>query len=185
VIFRGAAQAGRGPLGVAPLGAVPPPVLERVAAVARGALRFEPLPPLPPLDPAPFLDVARRQYRADLVLARLKESAPPGGRILAVAAVDLFLPVLTYVFGCAELRGAAAVVSTHRLDPRFHGEPEDAGLLLERLEKETLHELGHLLGLVHCADRSCLMASAHDVGEIDVEEPSFCADCRAKLRARA
>jgi archaemetzincin len=168
-------------LRIVPVGAVTPPVLERAAAVAREVLGFSPLAPSPALDPAPLLDATRRQYRADLLLAALRAAVRPPEKVLGLTALDLCLPVLTYVFGFAELGGAAAVVSVHRLDPRFSGRADDPGLMLERLEKEVLHELGHLFGLTHCGDRRCVMASAHDVGEIDIEEPTFCRDCRAQI----
>lgn len=170
-----------GPLRVVAVGAVPPPVLERAAAIAHEVTGFAVRPSADPLDPAPFLDPARRQYRADLLLASLRGMAAGDERVLGVTALDLCLPVLTYVFGFAELSGIAATVSVHRLDPRFDGRGEDPGLMLERLEKETLHELGHLLGLTHCSDRRCVMASAHDTGEIDLEDPSYCRACRERL----
>ncbi len=172
-----------GPLRIVPIGAVTPPVLERAAAVAREVIGFSPGRAASPVDPAPFLDAGRRQYRADLILATLRGLAAPGEKVLGLADVDLCLPVLTYVFGFAELGGVAALVSGRRLDPRFSGAPEDPGLMLERLEKEVLHELGHLRGLTHCPDRRCAMASAHDVGEIDLEEPRFCSACRGRLSA--
>lgn len=168
-------------LRIVPVGGVTPPVLERAAAVAREVLGFAPSPPAEPLDPAPFLDAGRRQYRADLLLAALRRDVAPPEKVLGLTALDLFLPVLTYVFGFAELGGVAAVVSVHRLSPLFAGGPDDPGLTLERLEKEALHELGHLHNLTHCSDRRCLMASAHDVGEIDLEEADFCLSCRARL----
>ncbi len=170
-----------GPLRVLAVGAVEPGVLERAAAVLHQVAGFEVVLDGTALDAGAFLDATRRQYRADLVLGALRRLAAPGERILGVTAVDLCLPVLTYVFGYAELSGVAGVVSAHRLDPRFHGDADDPGLALERLEKEALHEAGHLLGLTHCADRLCVMASAHDVGEIDLEEPGYCGACAARL----
>ena len=170
-----------GPLRIRAIGAVTPPVLERAAAISRELLGFAPAIEDGHIDPAPFLDASRRQYRADLALSALRGSGRPGERVLGVTALDLCLPVLTYVFGFAELGGIAAVVSVHRLDPRFYGSPEDPGVMLERLEKEVVHELGHVCGLTHCADRRCVMASAHDVGEIDIEDPGLCAECRSKL----
>lgn len=164
-----------------PVGALVPPALERAAAVAREVLGFQPRTADVHLDPISEIDLARRQYRADRLLSKLRERAADGERVLGLTSVDLFLPVLTYVFGVAELRGVAALVSLHRLDPRFYGESEDMGLTLERLEKEVLHELGHLLGLTHCRDRACAMASAHDPGEIDIEEPDLCPRCRAEM----
>ena len=46
-------------------------------------------------------------------------------KILGVVDVDLFIPILTFVFGEAQLKGIGAVVSTHRLHNRFYGLPED------------------------------------------------------------
>ena len=168
-------------LRIVAVGAVAPPLVERAAAMAREVLWFAPTLVATPADPTPFLDATRGQYRADLMLVALRQAAAPGERVLGITALDLCLPVLTFVYGFAELRGVAAVVSAHRLDPRFVGARRDHGLMLERLEKEVLHELGHLSGLTHCADRHCVMASAHDVGEIDLEEPSYCPDCRSRL----
>jgi archaemetzincin len=170
-----------GPLRVIAVGSVEPGVLDRTAAVLREVAGFGVLIAEEVVDAAAFLDPARRQYRADLVLGALRPLAAPGERILGVTVVDLCLPVLTYVFGYAELSGIAGVVSAHRLDPRYDGDDDDPGLALERLEKEALHEAGHLLGLTHCPDRLCVMASAHDVGEIDIEEPGYCAACSARL----
>jgi archaemetzincin len=159
-----------------------PDVLERAAAVAHDVLGFSPYVSAQTIPPDPFLDARRGQYRADRLLADIKGLARREHEVvLGLTAVDLCLPVLTFVFGCAELAGRAALLSIHRLDPRFDGLPDDPGLTLERAEKEVLHELGHVLGLTHCRTRTCVMASAHDTGEIDIEEPSYCLDCRAML----
>ncbi|MCU0230065.1 MAG: archaemetzincin [Acidobacteria bacterium] len=170
------------PLRVVAIGTVPPDVMERSAAVAREVLGFASYVSAQSVLPDPFIDPRRQQYRADRLLADIKGLVRQEHEVvLGLTSVDLFLPVLTFVFGCAELGGRAALMSVHRLDPRFSGFPNDPGVTLERAEKEVLHELGHVLGLTHCPDRACVMASAHDVGEIDVEEPSFCRGCRALI----
>jgi archaemetzincin len=45
----------------------------------------------------------------------------------------------------------------------------------------VLHELGHTRGLVHCADRSCVMALATNVAQLDAKEPRYCESCRALM----
>jgi archaemetzincin len=45
--------------------------------------------------------------------------------------------------------------------------------------KEALHEAGHLFGLVHCSDTSCVMALSTGVGQIDLKQPLLCAGCAA------
>lgn len=176
----------RGPcsqlLSVVAVGAVGPDVLERAVSVSREVLGFGSHHGAACIDPSPFFDTRRRQYRADQILGALKTLArDPHEVVLGLTDCDLFLPVLTFVFGCAELAGQSALVSSHRLDPRFDGESPDPGLILERAEKEILHELGHVLGLTHCADRRCVMAGAHDVGMVDLEDPSFCRSCRQTM----
>lgn len=170
------------PLAVVAVGSVAPNVAERAASVCREVLGFSSRHASACLDPVPFFDPRRRQYRADQILAGLKTLAvQPHEVVLGLTDCDLFLPILTFVFGCAELAGNAAVVSVHRLDPRFYGEEPDPGLILERTEKEVLHELGHVLGLTHCRDRRCVMAGAHEVGMVDLEDPVFCANCRRTM----
>ena len=143
------------------------------------------------LDLAPFYDEGRGQYNSTTILRHIKLHPPAPRRpahpaladstLLAVLPHDLFIPILTYVFGEAELGGTAAVVSYHRLENQRYGLPADRVLLAERLCKEALHELGHTLGLLHCPDQACVMRSSTSVDEIDLKGGKFCAECTADL----
>ncbi len=127
----------------------------------------------------------RGQYHATLLLAALLRHLPePSSRILGLTPVDLFIPVLTFVFGQAQLNGPGAVVSTHRLRNRYYGLPEDEGLLLERTIKEAVHELGHSLGLVHCTHYECVMHASTHVEDVDLKAPVFCSDCQNNVGPR-
>jgi archaemetzincin len=134
----------------------------------------------PWFDPERSFDPSRSQYNSTHLLTSLLDHPPAGGeaKILGVTGVDLFVPVLTYVFGEAELGGRAAVVSLHRLCPEAYGLPPDPALLGERLLKEAVHELGHTLGLTHCQDSTCVMHPATYAEEIDLKSASFCLGCR-------
>lgn len=139
----------------------------------------------PAFDPEEAFDVQRGQYSSRKLLASLLESTPDRAeRILGVTGVDLFIPVLTFVFGEAQLDGRAAVVSTCRLENTFYGLPERRGLLLERLSKEAIHELGHTYELIHCPDFDCVMSSSTQIDGIDLKSERFCADCTQTLRAK-
>lgn len=127
----------------------------------------------------------RQQYHSTEVLVRLASlRRPDAWRLVGITALDLYIPILTFVFGEAELNGACAVVSLHRLRQEFYGLPPDASLLRERIVKEVVHELGHTFRLSHCDDYGCVMASSHSVEWIDLKSSSFCRQCAAELAKR-
>ena len=69
------------------------------------------------LDPEPFFDAARGQYNSTGILLHIKSRYPalaeePGVRAIAIVPFDLYIPILTYVFGEAEVGGNVAVVSS-------------------------------------------------------------------------
>ena len=125
----------------------------------------------------------RGQYCSTEILAQMAASVDSSTwRALAVAGFDLYIPILTFVFGEAQLAGPCALVSIHRLRQEAYGFPPDHKLLQERLRKEAVHELGHTLGLTHCAEGNCVMASSHAVEWIDLKSADFCPSCRARAR---
>lgn len=133
-------------------------------------------------DLSPSFNASRGQYHSTAILARLAARvAPDTWRLLGVTAVDLYIPILTFVFGEAQLDGAAALVSLHRLHQQFYGLPPDERLLHERLLKEAMHELGHTFGLTHCDDTRCAMAPSHAVEWIDLKTARFCAKCASAV----
>lgn len=134
------------------------------------------------LDAAGALDAAREQYYSTEILRLLQPFAGGDTRVLGVTALDLFVPVLTFVFGEAQLEGNCAVVSFHRLREEFYGLPAREEVLDERLIKEAVHELGHTFGLRHCLSWECVMASSHAVELLDVKGASFCGGCRKAIR---
>ena len=148
--------------------------------------------------PRHAFDARRKQHASGVVLRWLLETGPRGGKVLGVTDRDLFIPILTYVFGEAQLGGAAAVVSTARLledvewlspdaergggaaTPKSKGAPR---LLVERLAKEAVHEVGHAFGLLHCATPGCVMGRSPAVREVDEKSSELCAECRRHLAA--
>ena len=127
-------------------------------------------------------DQMRNQYHSTTILQAMQPLAEARARLLAVTSLDLYVPVLTFVFGEAQLSGSCAVVSLHRLREEFYGLPRRAELMRERLLKEAVHELGHTFGLRHCDDWRCVMTSSHGVERLDVKNAGFCAPCRRALQ---
>ncbi len=138
------------------------------------------LPWQAPERPRHAFDPRRRQHASGAILRWLVETGPKDGKVLGVTDRDLFIPILTYVFGEAQLGGKAAVVSTARLaeDVELFGRR----LLVERLAKEAVHEVGHAFGLVHCGTPACVMSRSPAVREVDEKSPDLCEECRARLR---
>ena len=161
-----------------PIGEVARPHLE---ALAEGLARhFHVACSIHPdsLDPAFAFNSLRGQYHSTEILKRLAPHAPnESWRVLGVTEADLYIPILTFVFGEAQVGSGGALVSLHRLHQEFYGLPADPQMLSERLLKEALHELGHTLGLRHCSDYRCVMSSSHAVERIDLKLAEFCEAC--------
>ncbi len=134
------------------------------------------------LEVSQFYNPARRQYNADLLLEFLSSCAPPGYlKYMSLFRGDLFIPILTYIFGQAQLNGIYGIASLFRLRNELYGLKEDYELMLERFNKVIIHELGHTFGLIHCYHPACIMRASTYVEDIDQKDQSFCASCRMKL----
>lgn len=132
--------------------------------------------------PGDAFDARRGQHSSTRILRWLLGVRPPDAtKVVAVTDADLFIPVLTFVFGEAQLGGAAAVVSTARLGPSSTS-GRDNQVLSARLAKECVHELGHTFGLIHCANRGCVMARAVSALDVDAKSNALCPDCRSRYR---
>jgi archaemetzincin len=133
------------------------------------------------LDPRFAFHSERQQYHSSEILQGMQAYAAIGAwRVLGITSVDLYIPILTFVFGEAQMGGPCAVVSAHRLAQEFYGLPPDPALLRDRLIKEAVHEVGHTLDLTHCDDYACVMAASHAVEWIDLKEAALCANCQSR-----
>ena len=136
------------------------------------------------LEPEFAFNPQRRQYHSTEILKKIaKRPTSEAWKVLGVTEMDLYIPVLTFVFGEAQLTDGGAVVSAHRLRQEFYGMPGDTELLHERLLKESLHELGHTYGLRHCPDYTCVMSSSNGVERIDLIGADFCPNCARLIQA--
>jgi len=161
---------------------VPPPWARTLVEELGGLLPQEARILDAPVDLRPAYSPERNQYHATLLLASLLRTLPdPGARILGVTGVDLYIPVLTFVFGQAQLAGPGAILSTYRLHNEFYGLPPDPDMLLDRVIKEAMHELGHCFGMVHCPDFRCVMNASTYVEEVDLKGDWYCRECEARM----
>jgi len=158
-------------------------LLQRLAEALEATLRIPCRVESGEVDVADLYDPDRRQLRADQLLKKLADGTDEGEtRRLGVTAQDLFLPVLTHVFGAGQLTGNCAVVSLYRLREEAYGLPQSQPLLEERLLKEALHELGHTAGLRHCSVWQCVMSCSNGVELVDLKAARYCPHCHSTLQ---
>ena len=127
-------------------------------------------------------DLTRDQYHSTAILEKLASTSPSSAiKIVAITHVDLFIPILTHVYGEAQLAGKACIVSTFRLQE---------GLSIANIEKEfenrvvkeVLHELGHTFNLRHCDDKSCTMHYCRSIKDVDRKTDQLCRYCKILLK---
>ncbi len=136
------------------------------------------------LDPSFAFDTYRNQFNSTQILAALLDRfSGTAGKVIGLTVVDLFVPVLTYVFGEAQLDGRVAVLSSYRLREELYGLEPNPRLEQIRLLKEATHELGHTFGLIHCHQPECVMHSSTTAEEIDIKGKNFCEECEQTVRA--
>ena len=166
---------------ISPIGELASDLLETVAEMVQ-RLFLLPTEVIPLIRDIEFaFDKSRNQYHSTPILAKLAERAPDCAlKVLGLTRFDLFIPILTFVYGEAQLGGAASVVSIARLKenlspvhPRRH--------FLDRAAKEGAHELAHTFDLRHCKEEGCIMHYCRSVRDVDQKNETLCRYCRTLL----
>jgi archaemetzincin len=114
-------------------------------------------------------------------LEKLASIAPHHAiKVLAITQEDLFIPIMSYVYGEAQLGGKACIISINRLkeNPSFVNNHD---FYRDRLVKESIHELGHTFSLRHCRDQACIMHYSRTVRDVDKKAGTFCRYCGVLL----
>ncbi len=90
---------------------------------------------------------------------------------------------IIFLFGETHLKYRCSVVSTLNLKEQFYNRSDNDNLFSNRVIKEVLHEIGHLiLGPVHCTNYNCLMRFSKEIKEIDEKGFDLCPECAVKLK---
>jgi archaemetzincin len=165
-------------LEIIPMGRLNSMALSVIAANAQAILGLNTR--IFPDQPEPeFAFMARRgQYEAGKIVRALTANSDHVPLRLAVVGVDIYTPILTYIFGESQLGGKAAVISLFRLQNKNLEEAYN------RAAKIALHEIGHLLGIVHCEAADCLMGFSKDLAKLDERPLRFCQACEYEAGRR-
>ncbi|MDR3556749.1 MAG: hypothetical protein P4L55_18510 [Syntrophobacteraceae bacterium] len=165
-------------IGLIDMGHTPDMVMRIVAANLQTMFEVQADILVPMAIPEDALQLHRGQYDAGLVLKHLSGlSFPHHPRILAITDVDLCSPVLTYVFGEAQMGAKSAIVSDFRLKHNADGAPAPSAVYYERIVKVALHEIAHTLSLYHCDTPGCLMQMSPRIDDLDKLSIHFCDRC--------
>jgi archaemetzincin len=142
--------------------------------VVRGALAV----------PKTALNNVRRQLFFGSIASRLANAYDTRENlVVGITEFDLYKTSHQFVFGSSSEAQRCAVVSLHRLRSEFYGDAPDENALFQRLLKETVHEIGHALGLRHCYNARCAMYYSNSVFDTDNKYSHFCETCERRSRA--
>lgn len=165
---------------ITPIGKIPPWISTTIARSMKKIFGMN-TRVVPLLEDIHFaFDKKRRQYYSTLILDQLSCKTPKDCvKLLAVTREDLFIPILTHVYGEAQLGGSASIISISRLLTYPYSGSLKQGH--DRIIKEAAHELGHTFDLRHCEDPSCIMHYCRKIEDVDQKSDTFCRYCRVLL----
>lgn len=170
-------------IGLVPLDPVDPEILDHISSAISTffslSVQILPTKPLP----SSSHHIVRNQHHSTQLLEYLLscEAHCEFFRVLGITEVDLYIPIFTFVFGEAQLDGKAALISTFRPRGSASGIKAPQSILLNRLLKLSMHELGHTFGLPHCRQDGCLMGFAPNLEKLDQKNPKICKYCQILL----
>ena len=116
--------------------------------------------------PKEAYNLQREQYNADILLSYLLKTKNTDTTIW-ILRKDIYCKGMNFVFGLAKYYGGA-VLSICRLSNN------------DLIEKEAIHEVGHILGLQHCSNY-CVMRFSNSLWEAKMKPSYLCESCKKKI----
>ncbi|MHA1885871.1 MAG: hypothetical protein ACW96S_12505 [Promethearchaeota archaeon] len=117
-----------------------------------------------------------------LIDKRVKEKL---GMIITVTDLPIYSSNdddIIFLFGETHLKHRCCIVSTFKLKEQFYKRQRNMILFFQRVIKEVIHEIGHLLlGFEHCETKSCVMRFSNNIEEIDGKSFKLCKNCELEL----
>lgn len=139
-----------------------------------------------------FINIKSPRYRADKLIAIQKSQKPDTiDYVIGLTSEDISFtkteagkikePKSKYedwgIFGLGYNPGQSCIVSTFRLNDKGRA------VLIERIKKISIHELGHNMGLEHCETEFCVMKdAAESIKTVDLVNSKLCNQCKKLLQ---
>lgn len=170
-----------GTIHIIPMGRVSPSVLDQVKSALENFYQR----PVKVLSPLKVSGNLRRtpgsRYNADSILKYYRQ------RFQAIVVTSHDITIYDSakkadwgIFGWGKKPGKICVISAY---PARIGKDVSEKILLSRIRKVAIHEVGHNLGLKHCTkDITCVMHAADKkASQVDKEKEMFCENCKREL----
>lgn len=171
-------------ISIVPINAIDAGLLTRLALCLEERFLATAVVRVPLAVPRSALNSARGQLFFGSLATRLSMLTESRDKlILGVTDFDLYKTSHQFVFGSSSEAQRCAIVSLHRLRSEYYGDPGDENALFQRLLKESVHEIGHALGLKHCYNARCAMYYSNSVFDTDNKYSHFCDTCERRGRA--
>lgn len=128
-----------------------------------------------------LLSKSKTRYNADKILQKFNSN----DNLLIITEKDIATKKGNYeewgILGLGQRPGNTCVISTFRMKKNV-----SVKVLYDRLEKVSLHEIGHNIGLDHCDYHiECLMNDARGtIRQVDREKKWLCQKCRNLIKLR-
>jgi archaemetzincin len=116
--------------------------------------------------PIEAYNLQRNQYNGDKLISYLQKTKKTD-TALWIIQKDLYCRGINFIFGYAKYH-EAAVLSIYRLSNN------------ELIEKEAIHEVGHILSLQHCSNH-CVMHFSNSLWEAKMKPLYLCKSCKRKI----
>ncbi len=168
---------------IVPMGNVLGPWIERLMRQLAEAFAAEVQLGRPISYPLSAFNPARKKFFCHTIIDFLREIAGEADFVLGLTDVELYSVHSNSVVSEVHLQARSAVIALGRLREFLMGErPEE--VLFDRLYKEALRSIGHMLGLPPCPNPRCVMYPSRTPFETDLKQATFCPECLIKMRLR-
>lgn len=92
---------------------------------------------------------------------------------IGITSLPIYMPGLSRILADSFPHNHTILISTADIN----SEKNSNGLIKSRIKKLIIHEVGHIFGLLHCPDPTCVMSKSESINHLDEKTDEFCEKC--------